>query len=120
MTQVLLIHDAVDPETMPYRAVAGGIQAMGRTAGEALDALAARLGSEEAKTLVIVRNLAADRYFSIEQRQRLEQLMARRRQAHNGHAAWTPDDEAELERLVDAELRAATERAEALCRELGR
>lgn len=120
MTQVSLIHDAVDPETMPYRAVAGSVQAMGRTAGEALDALAERLGPEEAKTLVIVRNLTADRYFTAEQRQRLEQLMARRRQAEDGDAAWTHDDEGELEQLVDAELRAATKRAEALCRELGR
>lgn len=120
MTQVSLIHDVVDPETMPYRAVAGRVQAMGRTAGEALDALAARLEPEDAKTLVIVRNLTADRHFTIEQRQRLEQLMSLRRHARDGHSAWTQDDEAELEQLVDAELRAATERAEALCRELGR
>jgi hypothetical protein len=120
MTQVTLIHDAADPETMPYRAVAGKIQAMGRTAGEAIDALTARMEPENAQTLVIVRNLSGDRYFTDEQRQRMERLISQHKRSLEGHAAWTRDDEAELIRLVDAELKAATERAEALCRELGR
>jgi hypothetical protein len=52
---------------------------MGRTAGEALDALASQLPREDVETLVIVRNMSPDRFFSAEQRSRLEDLTALRR-----------------------------------------
>ena len=39
MTKVAVYHESADPESMPFRAVSGRNQAMGRTAGEALDAL---------------------------------------------------------------------------------
>lgn len=120
MTKVAVLSEPVDAESMPYRAVSGQNQAMGRTAGEALDALTALLPKEDAETLVIVRDLNADRFFNAEQRRRLTELMARREEARGGRKSWSAEDEAELERLVDAELRAATERAEALARELGR
>jgi hypothetical protein len=43
---------------------------MGRTAGEALDALAAQLPREDADTLVIVRNMGPDRFFGAAERGR--------------------------------------------------
>ena len=61
---------------MAFRAVTVRNQAMGRTAGEALDALTSQLPPEEGDTLIIVRNLVPDRFFTAEQRLRLEQLMA--------------------------------------------
>lgn len=120
MTKVAVSHEPGSAESMPYRAVAGRNQAMGRTAGEALDALAAQLPVEDAQTLVIVRDLKPDRFFDADQRRRLTELMALRAEVLAGRATWNREDEAELERLVDAELRAATERAEALARDLGR
>ena len=48
---------------MPFRAASGKNQAMGRTAGEALDALAAQLSREDADALVIVWNMGPDRFF---------------------------------------------------------
>ena len=42
MTKVAVYHESADPESMPYRAVAGRNLVMGRTAVEALDALASR------------------------------------------------------------------------------
>ena len=63
MTKVAVYHESADPESMPYPAVAGRNQAMGRTAGEALDALALQLPQEAADTLVIVRNMSPDRFF---------------------------------------------------------
>src|SRR5208337_600013 len=111
MTRVAVYHESADPESMPHRAVSGRNQAMGRTAGEALDALAAQLPQEDADTLVIVRNMSPDRFFSAEQRRRLEELMALRREAIAGNSLLTAQQEAELEQLVDAEVRAATERA---------
>ncbi len=104
--------------SMHYRAVAGRNQAMGRTAGEALDTLSTQLPGEEADTLVIVRNMIPDRFFTAEQRRRLEQLMGLRREALAGNSRWDAEDEAELEGLIDAEVRAATERAAALFRDL--
>ena len=58
MTKVAVYHESADPGLMPYRAVSGRNQAMGRTAGEALDALASQLPQEDAETLVIVRNMS--------------------------------------------------------------
>ncbi len=37
MTKVAVYHESADPGSMPYRASSGRNQAMGRTAGEALD-----------------------------------------------------------------------------------
>jgi sarcosine oxidase gamma subunit len=93
-------------------------QAMGRTAGEALDALTTQLGPDEAGTLVIVRNLGPDRFFTAEQRQRLEQLMARWRSARDAGQSLSAAEQSELENLIDAEVRAAAERASALLGEL--
>jgi hypothetical protein len=114
MTKVAVYRESADPESMPYRAVSGRSHAMGRTAGEALDALASQLPREAADTLVIVRNMSPDRFFNAEQRSRLEELMALRREAIAGNSPLTAQEEAELEQLVDAEVRAATERATAL------
>jgi len=100
MTKVAIYHESADPESMPYRTVSGRNQAMGRTASEALDALAEQLPQEDAGTLVIVRNMSPDRFFSAEQRRRLEELMALRHEAIAGNSPLTADEEAELEQLV--------------------
>jgi hypothetical protein len=118
MTRVALFQEPGDAGSMLYRAVAGRNQAMGRTAGEALDALATQLPGDEAETLVVVRNMSPDRSFTAEQRRRLEQLMDLRREALAGGSRPNAEEEAELEQLVDAEVRAATERASALFRDL--
>src|SRR4051794_4176778 len=118
MTRVAVYHELGDAGSMLYRAVSGRNQAMGRTAGEALDALATQLSGEEAETLVIVRNMSPDRFFTAEQRRRLEELMALRREALAGNSRLTAEEQAELGALVDAELLAATERAAALRHEL--
>jgi hypothetical protein len=91
---------------------------MGRTAGEALDALTPRLSGEEPDTLIIVRNLRPDRSFTAEHQRRLEELMARWRQARDASVGLPPEDQAEPESPVDAELRAASERAAAISRDL--
>ena len=64
--------------------------------------------------------MSEDRFFTAEQRRRLEQLTALRREALAGNSRWNAEDEAELESLIDAEVRAATERAAALFRDLAR
>jgi hypothetical protein len=118
MTKVAVYHDSADLELMSYRAVSGRKQAMGRTAGEALDALASQLPQEETGPLVIVRKMGPDQFFSAEQRSRLEELTELRRKAIAANSRLAAHDEAELEQLVDAELRAATRRATALFHDL--
>jgi hypothetical protein len=120
MTMVAVLEEPGNPGSMTYRAIAGRTQAMGRTAGEALDALTAQLSPEAIQTLVIVRDMKPDEYFDADQRRRLAELMSLRRAALAGAASWSPADAAELEHLVGAELLAATRRAEALARDLGK
>jgi hypothetical protein len=120
MTRVSIYQEPTDPDNFSFHAMAREKQARGRTAGEALDALNAQLPKDESGTLVIVQNLAPDSFFGEEPRRRLEQLMAQRREALVGGPALSPDDEAELERLVDAETRASMSRAAALLQLVGR
>jgi hypothetical protein len=118
MTKVAMFQENAGAKEMAFRAVTVRNQAMGRTAGEALDALTTQLGEDEADTLVIVRNLGPDRFFTAEQRQRMEELMARWRSARDAGQSLGGAEQAELENLIDAEVRAATERASALLSEL--
>jgi hypothetical protein len=109
-----------DPQASPhrFRALAGALQSLGATAGEALDALTAQLGGPGETTLVVVQPMRPDAWFTAEQQQRLEQLMARWRAGRDGGAPLSPEEQAELEALIQAELRAAAERSAALARQL--
>lgn len=94
-----------------YRAVAGRRYAVGKTPGEALDAMNAQLSAAESGTIVVVQNLQADVYFTAEQRRRLEALMNLWREARDRGSRLSVGDQAELDALVEAELDAATRRA---------
>ncbi len=96
-----------------YRAITGGKESTGRTAGEALDALAAQLTEDESGTLVIVQNRKPDRFFSATQQVRITALMQQREAG-----TLSLKEERELESLVEAELDGARERAEAMLHEL--
>jgi hypothetical protein len=96
-----------------YRALAGDKESTGRTAGEALDALTSQLADDDGGTLVIVQNRKADQFFNAAQQVRLAELMGRR-----GDGIASPEEEKELENLVEAELGGARLRAEALLNEL--
>src|SRR5690348_6528167 len=56
MTTVAILPESTGKDGPTYRAVAGNLQSVGRTAGEALDALTAQLSEEESGTLIIVQN----------------------------------------------------------------
>ncbi len=118
MTTVAILPENAGSAGTTYRAVAGKKHGVGRTAGEALDALTAQLSDEETGTLIIVQNLRPDRFFTAQQEQRLEELMARWRAARDRQTSLSPDEQTELDSLVQAELQAATQRAAALVREL--
>jgi hypothetical protein len=109
MTTITIVPEKSDS----YRALAGDKESTGRTAGEALDALTAQLEDEENGTLVIVQNRKADRFFNASQQARLSELMDRREAG-----TLLPEEEEELEQLIEAELTGAGMRAEALLRQL--
>jgi hypothetical protein len=118
MTKVALSQLNINSKEATYRAMSAGNQAVGRTAGEALDALTTQLPAEHEDTLIIVRSLVPDRFFTGEQRQRLPELMAQWRSARHEGKPLSANDLNELESLIDTEVRASTERANAVIQEL--
>jgi transketolase len=112
MTTISILPESTTESGTSYRAVAGSVRSHGRTAGEALDALTRQLTERENSLLVIVQSVGPDQFFSADQQQRLGELMTRWRDARDAGKALPPDQQAELERLVDAEVQAAKQRAD--------
>jgi len=97
------------PEKEKYRAVAGKKQSVGRTAGAALDALTAQLDEAERGTLLIVQSQRPDKFFSLDQKNRLIELMEKHQLQ-----ILSRKEKTELEKLVQSELDGARQRAEEL------
>src|SRR5262245_19443307 len=118
MTTIAILPESPGAQPTGYRAVAGRVHSVGRTAGEALDAITAQLNVADKGTLVVVQHQQPDQFFTAQQQQRLQELMARWRSARDAQTAFPPGEQAELDALVEAELRASTARAAALVRGL--
>jgi hypothetical protein len=118
MTTIAILPEPQAPTGTTYRAVAGQRQSVGRTPGEALDTLTAKLAEGESGTLIVVQHMRPDQFFTAQQQQRLAELMERWRAARAAQAALPAAEQAELEALVAAEWEGATRRAAALLREL--
>lgn len=118
MTTITIIPG--DPKGSPttFRAVAGDVQSVGATAGQALDALTEKIGTLQETTLIMVQPMRPDALFTAEQQQRLTELMDHWRAARDVGTSLPPQEQAELDALVEAELRAASERSAALVRQL--
>src|SRR5215207_9573299 len=117
MTRVAILAGPTNGGAPTYRAVAGGRQSAGRTAGEALDALVTQLPEGEAGTIVAVHALRPARFFSGAQQQRLPELMDRWRAARDGGGTLSAAEQAELDALAEAEVRGSADRTAALLRE---
>jgi hypothetical protein len=118
MTKIAILSEHTETGAVAYRAVAGAKQSLGKTAGEALDALTGDLGAEESGTLVIVQHFRPDQFFTAEQQERLKQLMAEWRGARDRGTSLPATEQAELDALVEAEIRAASDRTAAILREV--
>jgi hypothetical protein len=118
MTKVAILPEMSAQGDVEYRAIASGHQSLAKTAGAALDALTAQLPGDETGTLVIVQNHGPDRFFNARQQQRLAELMARWHAARDGGAEFPPAEQAELDALVETEVRASGERAFAVLEDL--
>jgi hypothetical protein len=99
-----------------FRAVTGGREGVGPTPGQALDALVAQTGPPAGAAVILLQPPGGDAFFSDAERTRLANLMARWRAARDAGTPFPPADQAELDALTAAELRAATARSAALLR----
>jgi hypothetical protein len=118
MTKVAILPEAAESGRVTYRAIAGKQQSVGKTAGEALDALTSTLPEEATATMVVVQHQRPDEFFSAQQQARLKELMLLWRSARDGGSALNPAEQRELDSLVEAETHAAGQRAAALLKEL--
>jgi hypothetical protein len=97
-----------------YRAIAGDKYSVGKTAGQALDALTAQLDEMEFSALLVIQSFRPDSFFSKEQQEQLSKLMELWRLARDQGSELPPEQQAELDSLVELELRAATARTTTL------
>ncbi len=97
-----------------YRAIAGDKCSVGKTAGQALDALTAQLDEIEFSALLVIQSFHPDPFFSAEQQERLSELMNLWRLARDQGQELPPEQQTELNDLVDMELQAATARTSLL------
>src|SRR4051812_20197507 len=118
MTKVAILPERSMTGHTMYRAVSGSRQAVARTAGAALDALASQLEPDEGGTLVVVQNHRPAQFFTAKQQLRLEQLMNRWTTARDAARSISPEEEAELEALISAEVQASGDRAAAALADL--
>jgi len=117
MTVITILPESPTGQPPSFRAVADGKQSVGPTVGQALDALTAALGAEDT-TFVIVQRMRPDALFTEEQQHRLSELMDKWRAARDGGTPLSSEDQTELADRVQAEVRAAGERAAAMLRHL--
>jgi hypothetical protein len=114
MTTIAILPENPGSPATSYRAVAGKLESVGRTAGEALDGLMAQLDETTTGTLAVVQQLRPDRFFTAEHQKRLGELMKRWRAARDQGHRLAPAEQAELQMLVEAELKASAARAAAM------
>ncbi|MFM5998360.1 MAG: hypothetical protein ACKPCI_23755 [Dolichospermum sp.] len=110
MTTVAILPISNASGEKSYRAISGDKQSVGKTAGQALDALTTQLGEVEFRALLIIDHFHADQFFSREQQQRLSELMNMWRIARDKAQELPVEIQIELDNLVSLELHAATAR----------
>jgi len=112
-TITILPEDSTTSGTL-WRASYSGKHSLGKTAGEALDKLTESLNDNVSGAIVVVQPMQPDRFFTAEQRNRLQELMTKWRTARDVGTKLSDEEQAELESLVGAQLEGAANRAEAM------
>ncbi len=114
MTTVAILPISDASGETSYRAIAGDKHSVGKTAGQALDALTVQLDEAEFSALLLIQSFRPDRFFSADQQKRLSELMSLWRLARDHGQSLLPEQQTELEGLIEAELKAATARTATL------
>lgn len=110
---ITIISETTATKETLWRAATDGKDAIGKTAGEALDSLTAQLGREQTGMFLVYEQWQADEFFTTEQQQRLSELMVRWRATRDTGKKLPDAEQAELEALVDAQLEGSARRAAA-------
>ncbi len=122
ITTIEIIREEKTPQQTVYRAMSGEQQATSTTPGQALDTLERMLATqgqpEHEGTVVIVQRFRPDAFFSAAQQQRLQEIMARFHTASATGTALSPEEQHELEQLVDTEWHAAIARGTAILKQI--
>lgn len=118
MTKVTIVPENPGASDTLFRASTRERASVGSTPGAALDALTKQLDKSELGTYVIVQNLQPDGFFTAAQQERLGELMSKWRVARDADRELDATEQAELERLIDAEFEGSANRAEAIAKEL--
>jgi hypothetical protein len=118
MTRVAIVPVPTNEGGLAYHAVAGDKQSYGGTAGEALDALTPQLSEDERATIVIVQSFRPDRFFGAEKQGRMVELMEQWREAQDAGTSLPDSMQAELDALIEEEIRASARRTAALLDEM--
>jgi hypothetical protein len=114
MSTVAILPSSDDNGHKIYRAIAGEHEAIGSTAGAALDALTEKLADTPSSQLLVLQSFSPDWLFTVEQQHRLADLMEQWRYARDRDQTLPIAQQAELDTLVEAELKAATARSLAM------
>jgi hypothetical protein len=118
MTTVSILPEQNESTAPNYRAMAGTEQSVGRTPGEALDSLTSKLSERDSGAVVVIQRMKPDRFFNEQQQKRLAELMQRWRLARDQGKSLGSDEQAELDQLVQAEVKASAERVVAMRNEI--
>lgn len=98
MTTVSIL-PVLDESGLSYRASAGSKQSVGKTAGQALDALTALLGKSEFSALLVLQNFQPDQFFTEQQQARLSELMNLYQTARDQGKQLSTEQQAEERKL---------------------
>ena len=122
MTTISILPITDESGNLSYRAfsaernsegTAGNQQTIGKTAGQALDALTLQLGQSPSNLSLLIQTFEPDPFFTAAQQQRLSELMERWRTVRDREQTLSPQEQTELDALVNAELQATQQRLNA-------
>lgn len=109
MTTIYIVPEVTNEQTV-YRAICGSIQTTGFTPGQALDSTLQTL-TEQGDTVVILQRFCPDDLFTGEQQKQLVKQMEQFHKAVDTGKTLSPQQQQELENLVETELEAALTRS---------
>lgn len=122
MATLEILQESAQAGRTRYRARWGNRQVAAETPGKALDALYAMRDQGEGNqtTVILLHHFGPDRFFGEAEQTRLGDLMDEFHDSLRSAESLSAAEQAELESLVEAELRASAHRATTLAEESGR
>jgi organic radical activating enzyme len=111
MMRTIKILPEITNERTIYRAICGSVQTTGLTPGQALDSTLQKLSTSE-DTIVILQRFSSDDLFTERQQTRLQELINQFQESVATNDVLSPQQQQELENLIEAEWEAAINRSE--------